>query len=613
MNVEELVFGIDLGTTNSEIAVVLDGRPTLIPVENESPILPSVVGLSDDGALLVGRAAANQYVPYPERTVRSVKRSMGEDLTFQLGGSAYSPVEISAMILKRLKAAAEAYVGASIHRAVITVPAYFSDAQRTATKEAGEIAGFQVERILNEPTAASLCYLSAFDQDSSRLFLVYDLGGGTFDVSIIRSRGNLTEVLASHGDSRLGGEDFDALIVERLVEAFKEKNGFDPSQFTAAKARLMKAAEEAKIRLSTESYVRVVEEYLVTRDDTAYHLEAELSRHEYEEMIAPLIEKTKDSVQTALHEAGILARDLDEVILVGGATRTPMISDLLFQLTSLMPQSNVDPDLAVAVGAALHGARVADTRVGRILVDVTPFSFGTSYLGDLDGAPSIHCYKAIVRRNTPLPTRQTELFYTMTEGQEEIEVNIYQGEDPDARQNVLIGKFEVDGLDSEAPAGSPIVFDMRLDLNGILDVDVIEKHTGLKKSATIRDAFRKLSPEEILEKRKRLEDALPESTIDVTSGIEAPSPHALQDRPDKAPYAKWAFSPEGLSNEQKGLWSKSSALLEKALRMMSEVDPIDRKELREVCEALRAAMERKDFEEVKDQSDVLADILFYLE
>ena len=588
----DVIVGIDLGTTNSTIAFVRDGRPHLVDVDG-SPLLPSVVGLAPDGRLLVGRAARNQRHLYPERTIGSVKRRMGEDLRVPLGDDRYTPVEVSAIILRRLKAAAEAELGHGVHRAVITVPAYFSDAQRTATREAGEVAGFTVERILHEPTAASLTYVEGTERSGT--FLVYDLGGGTFDVSIVRVQGDLTEVLASHGDTRLGGDDFDALLFDLLRRRFEEATGADLREDLRARARLTRAAEEAKIALSSQAFVQVTEEHLAEVDGVPRHLDTEVTRADYEDLIEPLLERTADSVATALREASLLARDLDQVILVGGATRTPRVAALLQERTGRAPHLDVDPDKAVALGAALHAARLAGEATGRILVDVTPFSFGTSYFGTLDGWPSNDCYKVILHRNTPLPCRQAELFYTVDVGQDAVDVTIFQGDAEDALDNLQIGRFLVDGLDPKARENSPIVFDLALDLNGILQVTVTEKHTGLRKHVVIEDAFRRLSPEELVAARLRVRAALGDDEDEPTG----PSPIG-------AP-------PPDLGPEDRAAWAGAVALTEKADRLRADLDGADRDEVDELTEALRDALDAADLDAIRVHSAELADVLFYLE
>jgi len=581
MNVNEVIVGIDLGTTNSSIAWVRDGRPEVIEIDG-SDLLPSVVGVGPDGTLLVGAIARNQRHLYPERTIVSVKRRMGEDTQFALGEAEYTPVEVSAMILRRLCSAAEAQIGRPVRRAVITVPAYFSDAQRTATREAGEVAGLSVERILNEPTAAALGY--AEPDGAPRTQLVYDLGGGTFDVSIVRTRGDVTEVLASHGDTQLGGDDFDALLFEHL-------RADHPGDLDLqGRARLERAAEDAKIALSIQTEVRVSEEHLSEQDGVPTHLDQVVDRHTYEELIEPLLERTRESVHIALSEAKVLVRELDEVVLVGGSTHTPRVAELLTDVLGLPPRRDVDPDRAVAIGAAIQGARLSGQAVDGILVDVSPFSFGIKHLGQLNGGTSTNCYRAILRRNSPLPVRHAETFYTAYDGQGSVDVRILQGEHRDARQNVPLGRFMVEGLDPEAPEGSPVVFDLALDLDGILEVKVTERRTGLEKAVTIEDAFRTLSAEEVQEAHDRVTRALGEIAVGLP---EAPT--------------------EELDAPGRAAWSTATSLLDKAARLRPPLEPIDRDEVDEHVGALRSSLESRTFDAARAHSEALADVLFYLE
>ena len=357
MEPQEDIVGIDLGTTNSEIAVYRDGRPEVLADELGRRILPSVVGISDTGELLVGEDARNQFVLYPERTVRSIKRRMGTDDKVPLGGNEYTPQEVSAMILKRLKDIAERRLGHPVRRAVITVPAYFSDAQRQATREAGEIAGLEVVRIVNEPTAAAL---------------VYDLGGGTFDASVVRIEAGVVEVIASHGNNHLGGDDFDHKIVEHILDHLKLRHEVDVSGDARAMARIQRSAEAAKKELSSHPFARIEEEYLAEKGGNPVHLSLELSREDYEDMIAAFIEETLSAVHVALESASLTSSQVDEILLVGGATRTPMVRRRLFEAFAREARGEVDPDLCVALGAAIQGGAIAGREVSAVLVDVTP-------------------------------------------------------------------------------------------------------------------------------------------------------------------------------------------------------------------------------------------------
>ena len=456
----EDIVGIDLGTTNSEIALYRNGRPDVLADQRGRLILPSVVGVSDAGELLVGEEARNQYILYPERTVRSIKRLMGSDVKVHLAGKDYAPQEISAIILKRLKEIAEQKLGRPVGKAVITVPAFFSDAQRQATREAGEIAGLDVVRIINEPTAAALVYEAA--QHQGKRILVYDLGGGTFDVSVVRIEEGVVEVISSHGNNHLGGDDFDHKIVEHILDHLKIKQGVDVAGDAPAMARIQRAAENAKKHLSDHPFARIEEEYVAEVDGKPAHLALELSREDYEELIAPFIEETLSAIHTALELASLTSSQIDEILLVGGATRTPLICARLLEVFGKQARGEVDPDLCVAMGAAIQGASMAGEEVSAVLVDVTPYSFGTSALGELNGQLSPFKYIPIIAKNTPIPVRKSEAFYTVHDNQQSVDVHVYQGENEDALENIEIGEFRIEGL-GNTPAGNTIILDLALD------------------------------------------------------------------------------------------------------------------------------------------------------
>ena len=481
----EIIIGIDLGTTNSEVAIVENGQ-VLVIADNNKKILPSFVGIDDQGDILVGETARNQYLVYPERTVKSIKRLMGQDIQVDLAGHAYAPQEISAIILKRLKAIAEQYLDQPVTKAVITVPAYFSDAQRQATREAGEIAGLEVVRMINEPTAAALAY--GGNQVEQKRMLVYDLGGGTFDVSVVNIEAGVVEVLSSHGDNQLGGDDFDQMIIEHILDHLQQTQGVDVRQHSKALARITRAAEHAKFALSDQPYAKIEEEYLLEHEGAAIHLSLELSRPDYEEMIEDYINATLDAVHIAMKGAKLTPADIDEIVLVGGSTRTPCIRERLFSEFGFEPHSEVDPDLCVAMGAAIQAAMISGQEVNAVLVDVTPYTYGTSAIGYLDDDYYPYKYVPIIHKNTALPNRKTEAFVTNHDGQEVVNITIYQGEDPDALNNIKIGEFLVEGL-QDVEAGNVITLTLALDLNGMLHVSAQEKATGLEKSITIKNAI----------------------------------------------------------------------------------------------------------------------------
>ncbi|HZK80259.1 MAG TPA: Hsp70 family protein, partial [Humisphaera sp.] len=499
----EIIVGIDLGTTNSEIAAFIDGKPQVIG-NGSQLMLPSCVALSPSGDLLIGQAARNQSMLYPERTIKSVKRLMGTSEKVTLGDKTFSPSEISALILRELARWASLRLGEPVRKAVITVPAYFSDAQRNATREAGDLAGLEVVRIVNEPTAASLAYgLDAVD--SGRTVMIYDLGGGTLDVSIVRIEGEVTEVLASHGNNQLGGDDFDQKLVDHLLEKFFQQHHIDlRDKNPAAYARLWWAAEAAKKQLSYEPYARILEESLIQIDGKPLHLDVEISREKYEEMIRPLLDQTLDSASKALSDAGLLPQAVDAVLLVGGSTRTPLVLKLLEQMCGKAPRTDLHPDLCVALGAGVLASRLGGHDVQRVLVDVSPYSFGISYLGERDGMPYPHCYHPVIRRNTPLPVTRTEEYQTAADYQTAVNLDVYQGDHSDALRNVHVGHFSIDGL---RPIDGPnvVLCRMRLDVDGILHVTAIEKQTGLSKHVAITGATRPQDSTELARGREQLD------------------------------------------------------------------------------------------------------------
>lgn len=577
------IIGIDLGTTNSEVAAHCQGEVRVLG-PGERPILPSCVGLAPDGSLLVGQPARNQLRLYPERTVRSIKRRMGKPEPVLLGEDSFSPPEISSLILRELARWAGQALGETPGRAVITVPAYFSDAQRNATREAGALAGLEVVRILNEPTAASLAY--GFGRGRSHTVLVYDLGGGTFDVSVVLVEDEVTEVLASHGNNQLGGDDFDQLIVERLRQEFLARHKADPAESPAAMARLWWAAEEAKKRLSTEPFTMVREESLLQAGGRPLHLEMELTRLDYEAMILPLLEGTLNSVSRALSEAGKTASELDAILLVGGSTRTPLVGQLLQERTGLFPRQDVDPDLCVALGAGVLASRLSGRDVDKILVDVSPFSFGPSHLGEHEGGWYPYCYRPVIRRNTPLPVTRTESYSTAFDHQTEVRLDIFQGEDPDALKNVPVGELLVEGLKSVAGPNEVLVR-MSLDLDGVLQVSATEKRTGLNRQVTIQGATRPRSPGEVEAARQRLE-AL----------FDAGEPLRLEEEIPRT--GEWETSPV-------------DEVLERSRRLQAAMHPDDAAEATELTERIQQARRAEDDAVLQAAMEELRELLYYVE
>ena len=574
------ILGIDLGTTNSEIAIYRDGHPEVLRDEQGRIILPSVVGLTENGELLVGEEARNQFLLYPERTVRSIKRRMGSDAKVRLGEREYTPQEISAIILSRLKEIAQAQLGRTIRKAVITVPAYFSDTQRQATREAGEIAGLEVARIINEPTAAALVYEAT--QHQGKRILVYDLGGGTFDVSVVRIEQGVVEVISSHGNNHLGGDDFDHKIVEHVFEHLKLKHGVDVADWPQAMARILRSAEDAKKQLSDHPYARIAEEYLAEHGGQPVNLDLELSREQYEDMIAPFIEETLGAIHIALESAGLTSSQVDEILLVGGATRTPLIRRRLVEVFGSQPRGEVDPDLCVAMGAAIQGAAMTGTEVSAVLVDITPYTFGTSALGELNGELYPYRYVPIIPKNTPIPARMSEAFFTVLDEQTDVDVRIYQGENSDALENIKIGEFRVSGLSRE-PAGNPVILDLALDRNGILQVSAREKKTGLERRITIDNATSRYDREQLDEARQRIGELFGDQEQAASVGGGAATHSAVD------------------------------ALLARASAKLEQTGEEDRTEIIDLIESIRDARRSGDSSALEDALNQLQDLLFYLE
>lgn len=608
----DLIVGIDLGTTNSEIAAFTDGQVRVLG-SGHVRMLPSTVGFSASGELLVGAAARNQQALYPERTVRSIKRKMGSQETVSLGGKAFTPPEISALILRELVEWASRALGQRPERAVITVPAYFSDAQRNATREAGALAGLDVVRILNEPTAASLAY--GYSDGSRRTVLVYDLGGGTFDVSVVTVEGDVTEVLASHGNNQLGGDDFDDLLAGRLAEAFRDLHGVDLRQgHAAANARLWWAAEDAKIKLSVEPYVTVREEALVLDAATPLHLDIEISRDEYEALIRSLVDKTLDSVSKALSDSHKKPSDLDAILLVGGSTRTPLISRLLVEHTGLEPRQDVHPDLCVALGAGVLASRLAGHDIERVLVDVSPYSFGVSYLGERGGVPYPHCYRPIIQRNTPLPLTRTERYMTSYPFQTEVDVQVYQGDDEDALNNVLVGDFRVEGL-TRMVEPNEILCRMRLDLDGILEVTAVERRSGTSRHITIAHALRAKSAEEIAAGRRRIQqlyesrDEMSADAWDMTAELEE---ETAADRDAAA-----ILDGERVAAETDSVGADDAVegheLITRSRRLLGRMHEEDREEAIDLTEQIEVAIAAGDTGVLRQASQALKELLFFVE
>ena len=508
------IIGIDLGTTNSCVAVMEGGEPVVIANSEGARTTPSVVGFTKTGDRLVGQVAKRQAITNPENTVASIKRYMGTDHKVTLNGKEYTPQQVSAMILQKLKADAEAYLGETVTEAVITVPAYFNDSQRQATKDAGTIAGLNVRRIINEPTAAALAY--GVDKEDDQKIMVYDLGGGTFDVSIIEMGDGVTEVLATNGDTHLGGDDFDQRIIDWMADAFQTENGIDLRKDKMAAQRLKEAAEKAKIELSSAMSSQINLPFITADATGPKHLDMTLTRAKFNELTADLVDRTMGPVRKALQDAGLRPSDLKKVLMVGGSTRIPAVYDAVKKELNCEPFKGINPDECVAVGAAIQGGVLQGDVKGLLLLDVTPLSLGIETLGGV-------CTK-IIDRNTTIPTHKSQVFSTAADNQPSVEVNVLQGEREFARDNKSLGVFHLDGI-APAPRGVPqieVTFD--IDANGIVKVSAKDLGTGKEQNITIT-ASTNMSKEDIDKAVKEAEqfaadDKKKREEVDIRNGAD---------------------------------------------------------------------------------------------
>ena len=480
------IIGIDLGTTNSCVAVMEGGEPTVIVNAEGSRTTPSVVAFSNTGERMVGQVAKNQAITNPDRTIISIKRDMGTDRKVVIDGKSYTPQEISAMILQKLKADAEAYLGEPVTDAVITVPAYFTDSQRQATKDAGRIAGLNVQRIINEPTAAALAY--GIDKEKEQKVLVFDLGGGTFDVSILEIGDGVFEVLATSGNNRLGGDDFDKKIMDYIVSEFKKSQGIDLSQDKFAMQRIKEAAEKAKIELSNVLQTHINLPFITADASGPKHLDMTLTRAKFNELTADLVEQTAIPTRRAMEDAGVKPSDLSKVILVGGSTRIPAVQEKVKELTGKDPFKGINPDECVAIGAAIQAGVIGGEINDIVLLDVTPLSLGIETLGGV--------FTKLIERNTTIPTKKSQIFSTAADGQTSVEIHVLQGEREMAAHNKTLGRFQLTGI-PPAPRGVPqieVTFD--IDANGIVHVSAKDLGTGNEQKVTIT-ASTNMTKEEI--------------------------------------------------------------------------------------------------------------------
>ncbi|MBF0211670.1 MAG: Hsp70 family protein [Desulfamplus sp.] len=586
----EPIIGIDLGTTNSEVAFIINGKPEILK-DNDDGIIPSCVSLDQANNIIVGRKAKNQAALYPDKTVLSVKRLMGTNEKIALNGELYSPQEISAFILRELKERAEKVTGEKISKAVITTPAYFTDAQRQATREAGEIAGLTVVRILNEPTAAALVYETS--ETEPQRIMVYDLGGGTFDVSIVRIEDGVVEVLASTGDNHLGGDDFDYEIEKILIAHLKDNFNVDITSQQSAMARLRHAAEQAKIELSSSPFSMIQEDFIAKRAGGAdVHLSYELSRIEFESVIDSYLQKTMESVNQALKDASMLPSALDKIILVGGSTKIPAVSAMLENKFNITPNQEIDPDLCVAMGAAIQAGREMGIESNTILLDITPYTFGTSAVGELNGFPCRTKFVPIIKRNSKLPSVKSEAFATVIDGQEAVEILVYQGENPNALDNVEIGKF-IFRLSPDLPAHSIIILKYELDINGILKIKAVEKDSGKEINGVIQNAFADIEEDRLKNSRNRLNSAW------------ASASEEYLDEDDSIVLEE--------SNIETKVPSDLKILINTARDSIDRASDEDKDEIINLIEDIQDALTSGDISKAKKIGQELEDIIFYLE
>jgi molecular chaperone DnaK len=585
MSKTDTIIGIDLGTTNSVLGVIQDGNMQVWSIGGER-LLPSVVGVAPTGEVVVGRAARNQWVLAPERTIRSIKRKMGSGETVTMAGTSYTPQEIAAFILREIKGAADQGMGHPVQRAVITVPAYFNEVQRQATIEAGAIAGLAVERILNEPTAAALAYGYGMGDDAHLRVLVYDLGGGTFDVSLIELHSGVVDVLATAGDNHLGGDDFDERLAHLVADEFAEQHAIDLRQDHQAWVRLLRAAEEAKITLSAAPYATITLEYIAhDRRQRPLHIIREVGRVEFMELIEDLLQGTITCIDQALADARLQPADIDRVLLVGGSTRIPAVWDLVASRMGQAPHDEVDPDAVVALGAAVQAGIIAGDDIDAVLVDVTPLSLGieTVRMGVTGHLQGDH-FVPLIRRNTTVPVHKSEVFSTLFPGQSAIHVKVYQGEEQTASQNVLLGDFLVEDVTPNRPDGlADVIVNFELDVNGILNVTVTERATGRQVTEQLKAERQRLSPEQLGASRAKLAltyggtEEAEESTVELDPG--------------------------------------TMALLERASSALNRpnLDATLVAQLRQTVESIRQAAAEGEVDHVQELCDELIDLLFEAE
>ena len=560
------IIGIDLGTTNSAVAVMEGGQSTIIPNIEGNRTTPSIVAFTKDGERLVGETAKRQAITNPDRTVSSIKREMGSDHKVTIDGKDYSPQEISAMILQKLKSDAESYLGETITEAVITVPAYFTDAQRQATKDAGRIAGLDVKRIVNEPTAAALAYGEDKDTDSS-MVMIYDLGGGTFDVSILELSDGVFEVQSTRGNNKLGGDDFDEKIIDWIADSFKKENGVDLKADRMSLQRLKEAAEKAKKELSSTMSTNINLPFITATAEGPLHLNMDLTRAKFDELTADLVKKTEGPVMEALKDANLSASDIDKVLLVGGSTRIPAVQNLVKTLIGKDPQKDINPDECVALGAAIQAGVLSGDVKDLLLLDVTPLSLGIETMGSVT--------TRLIERNTTIPTKKSQIFTTAADNQTSVDIHVLQGERQMAQDNVTLGRFQLDGI-APARRGVPqieVTFD--IDANGIVNVSAKDLGTGKEQHITITSSSN-LTEDEIKEKVREAEV------------------HAEEDKKKKEAI-------EIKNNADSVIYASENALKE----VDGKISDADKKKVEDAIEDLKSVKDTDDLDAIKAKTEAL--------
>lgn len=590
------IVGIDLGTTNSVVAGIVEGKVVVLAEDDEQQIYPSVVGLDATGKMITGEVARNQLAAFPDRTIASVKRKMGSGEKVNLGDQTFTPQEISAMILRRLRDRASRVLGQSVERAVITVPAFFDENQRQATREAGLLAGLKVERIINEPTAATLVYHA--DSQEQRHIVVYDFGGGTFDVSVVRLEMGVVEVLSSKGDTQLGGDDLDQLLLDHVAIDFYKQHKVDLRDDLTTRYRLLQACEAAKKTLSESATAEIAEEFITEKDGKSLNLTMQIKREEFEELIQSLVDQTLNSVDEAMREAGLSLNQIDDLVLVGGSTRIPFVARRLSEELKLEPSRAVNPDLAVALGAATQAAMFDGHSIGPVLVDISGHTLGLAVLDDLNGFEASLTFSPIIRRNSPLPATYEEVYARIHDEQERVKIDVYQGESSDLSRNQSIGRFMLE-IETGSDLSDEIVVRFDLTLDGILKVTATQSATGKSQELIIDNALSEFQGQDREQAEARL-DSIFDSSDEILSDADLPQRDEQSSKSDL-----------GSANSNLEKYPAAAAILEQC-KSVSGIPAEDLNDIQSASENLRAAVAEDNAVKVASLCEELDDILFYI-